>query len=79
MKFLLVLFDVVCWPAKAICNTMQSMASQICDDPCTDVRGAKGSTVGRYPQPSGEALTGMISSISCSLVKSGNLLSMQKL
>ena len=43
------------------------------------IGNAKGSTVGRYPQPSGEASTGMISSISCSLVKSGELVSMQKL
>jgi hypothetical protein len=61
------------------CNIMQSMALQICDDPCTDVGGAEGSIVGMYPQPSGEASTGMISSISCSLVKSGDLISMQKL
>ena len=61
------------------CNTTQSMASQICDDPYTDVGGAKGSIVGRYSQQSGEASTGMISSISCSLVKSGDLVSMQKL
>ena len=62
------------------CNTMQSMAaSKICDDPCTDVGSAKVSTVGRYPQLSGEAYIGMISSISCSLVKSGDLISMQML
>jgi hypothetical protein len=60
-------------------NTMQSMASQICDDQCTDVEGAKVSTVGMYPQPSKKASTGMISLISCSLVKSGDLVSIQKL
>jgi hypothetical protein len=61
------------------CNTTQSMASQICDDSCTHVGGAKGSIVGRYPQQSGEVSTGMISSIFSSLVKSGDLISMQKL
>ena len=47
---------------NSFCNSMQSMASQICDDPCADVGGARGATVGRYPQPSGEVSAGMISS-----------------
>ena len=79
MKFLSVHSMLCAGLPNPFCNTTQSMASQICDDPCTDVGGAKGSIVGRYSQQSGEASTGMISSISCSLVKSGELVSMQKL
>ena len=55
------------------------MASCTWDDPCTGLWCTNSSTVGRYPHPSGEASTGIISSISWLFVKSDVLMLMQKL
>ena len=61
------------------CSTMQRMASCTWDDLCTDLWGSNALTVGRYPYPSGEASTDIISSMSLLFVKSDILMLMQKL